>query len=175
MTAFKNISDRLTKLANEVITDRDNHLLSLGFDAVALISQRVQRKGVKSTGQKFKTPYSRRPLKGYYFPEKFVKYAQKNAIPLSYENYRKFLGLPIDKRNLTLTGKMFASIKPALTKTTLEQGEVTIAAGDSENQKLVDVNSAREKVNILALSEKEREFLAGRTKKWITGLQNKYT
>lgn len=174
MTAFKNIANRLTKLANEVIQDRDNHLLSLGFDGVALISQRVQRKGVKATGQKFKTPYSRRPLRGYYFPDKFVKYAQSNNVTLSYEEYRKYLGLPIDKRNLTLTGRMFASIKPVLTKTTLEQGEVTIAAGDSENQRLVDLNSAREKVNILALSEKEREFLAGRTKKWITSIQEKY-
>ncbi len=171
--AINNLVSRLKKLGEEVLQQRDAHLLSLGFDAVSLISRRVQRKGEKATGEKFKVPYSKKKLNGLYFPQKFRKYALKNKITLSYENYRKYLGLPINIRNLTLTGKMWAAVKPKLTKTTIDFGEVTIAAVGSDAQKLVNINSAREKINILKLSEKERTFLSGRTKKWIDNIQNK--
>lgn len=148
--AFNNIATRLAALAAEVIEERTAFTLSLGTDAIALVSRRVQGKGTKSTGEQFKVPYSKQ-----------------------YEKYRKAKGLPINKRNLTDTGRMFASIKPEVTSNDTNVTEVTIKSS-KEQQEKVEANSKRERINILELSKKEREFINGRTSKWIESIQEKY-
>lgn len=167
---FDQMLNNLEKFTSKLLAKRDAHALSLGFDAVALVSNRVQRKGMKSSGQKFKTPYSQNNLKSYYFPDRFVKYARKSGQKLSYENYRKFLGLPTNIRNLTLTGGMWASIKPEVVESNDNRVVVEWKSGNDDKQKLVNVNSDREDTNILSLNDAEIKILDNRTRKFMDEL-----
>lgn len=172
MNAFDQAAERFTLIVKKMVDERNAFAVSLAADGIALVTNRVQRKGEKASGEKFKVPYSRKALNGIYFPDAFRKYAKSNKVVMSYENYRKWRGLRVDIRNLTNEGKMFASIKPVITKSSLNLVEVSFKARDKDNEAKLRHNSKRENTNILALSSKEREVLNGRIVDWLEKIKN---
>ena len=134
----KNLSD----FALNLLQEREKHALTIGNDAIALIARRVQGKGVKASGVTFKIPYSKK-----------------------HEKARKAIGLPINYRNLTFTGKMWASIIREKESETINQ--ITIVIKSKDYQGLVNKNSEREETNILSLADIEIEHLQELTKTWL--------
>lgn len=170
MTNLSDFGERLKAHAKRVLEERDKHLISLGFDTIALTSRRVQGEGIKSDGQKFTVPYSRTKLPGFFFPEKFILYAKRNKVEMTYENYRKFIGLPTDYKNLTLSGNMWASVKGDITESTAERAVLTIKPSNREMQNRMNYNARRENTNPMAPTEEEKELMRTLTEEWFNNL-----
>lgn len=161
---LSDFNKRISDFTLNFLVEREKHAFIVANDAIALVTRRVQGKGVKSTAEAFKIPYSQQDL-SKYLPPAFVKSARKGKITPSYENYRKSLGLPINFRNLSLTGKMWASIVTDKESESLQK--ITMLIHSQDQQKLVNINSDREETNILSLAEIEIDHLQELTKTWL--------
>lgn len=180
MAALKDLAEKYKQIILELNNTRETNCLIIAKDAFALASNRIQNTGVNAEGQKMKG-YSKRPIKWWLLNplefsgagkiEKFKKDAAKetakakkeNREPspekVSYYGLRKAYDLPVDKRTLTFTGAMFSDIIQKVEKKTDTSITIVIKAKSEEEQRKVNVNSSREKTNILSLSDEERQMV----------------
>lgn len=163
---IEDLINKYSKILSELPKERERIALQVANEAKALAASRIQNTGIDSEGNKMPL-YSKKPLPLYYFNnsnnqsavDKFKKDVKaKKAIP-SYEVFRKYHGMPTDKRTTTFTGDMWKDIFVEVTNQTLDITEVTIRARSDENQKKVNYNSKTAKANILAISDEEEKLI----------------
>lgn len=162
------------------VSRKENALVIAG-DYTALIINRVQNQGESSDGSKFKK-YSDNPLPLFFFgdgnsktkADRFKKDVKKKKTEPSYENFRQYLGLPTDKRTLTMTGDMFKSIRPEI----LEHNDfvtiVEIKARDKFNQDKVNWNSGELGISIISANQVEKQMVENANKKRVETILNQY-
>ncbi len=177
------ISDLINKYSNmlkELPAERQRVALEIGNNAKALISSRVQNEGLNDKNEKFPL-YSKNPLPLNYFVSsnkgadtRFKKDVNKGVISSSYENYRKYHGLPTDKRTTTFTGDMWKDVIAEITLQTETTTEVTISARSKHNQDKINSNSKYAKANILSLTLEEEALINEVHKKSVENFLKKY-
>lgn len=175
MKSLHDLANTYKKKIEALNSDRELFAHIVAKDVIALVSNRVQNKGVNADDKKF-TPYSQKPMPFYLLnPSKFksknkierfkkiaaneVKKAKKDnrapdPVKLSYFNLRKTYGLTTNK-NFTFSGAMFSSIITVTGSRGKDFVVVEIRAKDDFNQMLLNVHSGREKISLLAMNNKE--------------------
>lgn len=154
-----------TKIANglkDFIENREKDALIISNDYTALIIDRLINEGVGSDNQKFPL-YSQREIPSNYFADGnragAAKRFAKTDQPKTYENWRKFNGLPIDKRTHSFTGDMLKSVRPIVVDRNDNEIVVDIQPNDSENKDKIRWNSSRLNTNLLAPTFDEIQFV----------------
>lgn len=180
MSDLKDLAAKYKKAVTELNANRELFALQVAKDAHALTANRIQNKGVNAEGQKMKA-YSKNLMPFWFlnpsdYPSqakitKFKKDASKETAKakkekrdpdpdkVSYYGLRKAYGLPVDKRTLTFTERMFSSIVQEVEKSTETSTTVIIKANNDTEQAKINFNSAREKTNILALDKNEKQMV----------------
>lgn len=178
-----NLRDLTAKYKGMIIElnkSRETNCLIIAKDAFALASNRIQNIGVNAEGQKL-GGYSKKHMPWWFLNpsrytgagkiEKFKKDARaeearakkENREPspdkTSYYGLRKAYGLPVDKKTLTFTEAMFSDIVQEVEKKTDTSITIVIKAKTKTEQDKVNFNSAREKTNILSLSDNEKAIV----------------
>lgn len=181
MSGLNKLADKYAKMIKAINDDRDNFAMVTAKDAHALTALRIQEQGKDADEAKMPL-YSRSKLKYWLINptkftapgkiKKFKEDAEKGKNDGSYHALRQSYGLPTNKRTLTFDGNMFKSIIQKITKRNKVMTEVTIMAGDQENQKKVAANSKIVGKNILQFSEKEKESVKAASKKRFERLYN---
>ena len=181
MSDLKDLANKYKKAVVELNTNRELFALQVAKDAHALTANRIQNKGINAEGEKL-SAYSRKHMPWWFlnpsdYPsqgkiEKFKKDARTeeakakkekrdpNPDKVSYYGLRKAYGLPVDKKTLTFTERMFSSIVQEVEKSTDTSTTVIIKGNNSTEQAKINFNSAREKTNILALDKNEKEMVS---------------
>jgi len=175
---FKRLSEMVARDMPQFITQR------VAEDAIALIERRVRMQGLNYLGGSFK-PYSRRPMLTSGKTEKSnrigvqlagskakrrglqwrtIKHKGKNVrlfvLPGGYAQMRRLEGLPTGHKDFTFTTQMWRGF--GIKRTTKAKSEfvVTLGGKNVESQKKINVNSDRENINIINLSDQETKLLA---------------
>jgi hypothetical protein len=191
---LRDLEQKYRKIVNELNSTRESFAMTVASDALALVANRVQNKGINADGEPFSS-YSQTPMAWWFLdstkfqsPNKIEKFkdrarketakAKKDGKPVSsefvsYAGLRKFYGLVTTVKNFTFSGVMFSSIHPSVTKKTLTSVTVSIASKDDFNQGLINKHSSKEKISIIALNDQEKEMITQanieRLKKMIYG------
>jgi hypothetical protein len=168
MAGLQDISQKYSKILNEMPKQRERLALIFAKDAFALVANRIQNSGIDKDGEKMPL-YSRAPLpywklneNEFNAPTKIKKFKSDSAagkIQPSYESLRKAYGLPTDKRTLTFDGAMFKSIIQEVTRHEDYITEVTIKSENRKDQNKVNSNSKIIGKNILSFGDIEGKFL----------------
>lgn len=178
---LSDLSRNYASKIKELEETRKSNALVIAGDYTALIVNRVQNQGVGSNGVKF-GKYSQKPLPLFFFgdgnsktkADRFKNAVKKKKVEPTYENFRQYLGLPIDKRTMTMTGDMFASIRPEI----IEHNEfvtiVEIKAKDKFNQDKVNWNSGDLGISIISANESEKQMVSVANKKRVDEVLSKY-
>ncbi len=132
------------------------------LDLVQEIADRVIETGETADGGKF-TPYSERPALAFlYFGQSVnaggeakVRKAAKEGRAISYKQFRRFNGRPVDFKNFSLRGFMWKSFGVLRVYGSGAIATLEIGMSDADaNKKLAD-NNRREGRNIIAPSPTE--------------------
>lgn len=168
MSGIRNLLNKYINILKQIPEDRKTNALIMGNDALALTVDRLINQGVGANGEKFKT-YSKREFKYFLVKpsdfnasskvSKFKKDARAKKIVGSYENMRKYAGLPIDKRTHSFNGDMLKSIFASIESHNIFRTVVILKAKDKENQNKVNWNSNKVGQNILSWSKAEKELV----------------
>jgi len=151
--------DRLEVLLLQRLSDVV-HVAAL--DMVQKISDRVIETGKNAEGQNFK-PYSERPFLAFYFfgksanqtGEARVRQAAKQGKTISYKDFRRLNGRPVDHKNFSFTGQMWKSFGVIRVSGTAGIARLEIGMRDAQADKKLQDNSKRERINIIAPSAQE--------------------
>lgn len=162
------LRDRYAKVIQDLANNRNKEALVIAGDLTALIIDRNINDGTNKDGEKY-DKYSKNPLPLFYFDEdnsnspsktkSFKEKAKKKEIIPSYENYRKFLGLPTTKRTHVVTGAMFKSIRPEIIQQTKTVTVVEIKADNRKDQDKLNWNSNKVGGSIISASDREKEIV----------------
>ena len=175
---FKRLSQMVARDMPEFITRR------IAEDARWLIRKRVTTQGLNYRGGRFK-PYSRKPMltsgkteksntigrvlasspkKRKLLQWKTIKHKGQNVrlfvLPGGYAQMRKMEGMQTGFKDFDFTRKMWDGFGVKRTLKTNNQFVVTLGGITAEAQKKINVNSRREGVNIVNLSDSETKALA---------------
>ena len=135
MAGLKTLLNKYAAKAEQLAANREKEALIISKDIYALVSRRLQNQGEDSKGNKFKL-YS-----------------------VNYKAKRRALGLPVDKRTHTFTGKMLMSVRPIVIEHNLNRTVVELRANDRENQNKINENSRIVGTNILSLNDEEKNLV----------------
>ena len=137
------------------------------------IEKRVHEKSKRADGVMFNS-YSNTKLPVYYFqipPEykenkgnrkiKFTEEDEKTG--LSYAEFRRRLGKKNKNKNFELTGDMWKDF--GLKE--LKANEFTLASTTEASQKILDINSEREKINIIKSNPEEEKQATEEIETWL--------
>lgn len=134
--------EKIRQGKRELIANREADVLRIAFDQIALVKLRIQSRGENSEGDKFEL----------YTP--------------SYEKSRKKAGYQVGYVDLTRTGRLWNSIRPTVTASSIFSATVEIEPdSDSEREKLKGLSNKRE--NILSPSESELALVKKANRKRI--------
>lgn len=153
-------------------------MLDMALNALTMIKQRVQQKGVDADGQKYK-PYSTKPmligsksfiqksaaaaLLGSAKKRKELEWVTVNGhrlaiLPGGYKKFREIQGRQTAYVDFTFTGNMWKDIN-VISKTTDHQKGVAIIGARNKKYKDVLAGNTARKGDILDLSHQELEKL----------------
>lgn len=162
--SFTAAKARISRIIDNLSKQRESNALQYCEELISLVNERLEKKGVDSDGQKFPL-YSKNNL-AYKTALKVIQQSNRPSAAkslkhgeTSYEDIRKLLGLPIDKRTHVLTANMLKSIRPTVIENTSEKTVIEIKSASQENQLKLNQNSFRMKTNLLAPNKNEIEFL----------------
>ena len=130
------------------------------------IEKRVHEKSKRADGGTF-GEYSKNKLPVYYFENmgsrkvNFTKEEKKTGV--SYADFRKKLGKKNKNKNFELTGDMWKDF--GLKE--LKANEFTLGSTTAENQKILDINSEREKINIIKSNPEEEKQATEEIETWL--------
>lgn len=130
------------------------------------IEKRVHEKSKRADGDTF-GEYSKNKLPVNYFENmgsrkvNFTKEEKKTGV--SYADFRKKLGKQNKNKNFELTGDMWKDfgIKE------LKANEFTLASTTEASQKILDINSDREKINIIKSNPEEEKQATKEIETWL--------
>jgi hypothetical protein len=130
------------------------------------IEKRVHEKSKKADGGTF-GEYSKNKLPVYYFEKmgtrkvNFTKEEKKTGV--SYSDFRKKLGKQNKNKNFELTGDMWRDF--GLKE--LKANEFTLASTTAASQNILDINSEREKINIIKSNPEEEKQTTKEIETWL--------
>lgn len=162
--SFTTVKIKLARVIDNLNKERAKNAAIYGEELIALVNDRLESKGEGSDGEKFPL-YSKKPLSMAnaikVIQQSNRPSAAKNLKPgqTSYDDIRKVLGLPTDRRTHVFTGDMLKSISAYITENSESVTVVEIRPKDSENQLKLNSNSFRMFTNLLSPNDKEVEFL----------------
>ena len=148
---------KFARIVDDLTKNRQQNALNFAGDLIALVNDRLINEGVDANGKKFPL-YSDTNL-GTLTPFiTKVSNAPKKGSKLksgSYSQIRNALGLPIDKRTHSFTGDMLKSLRPIVEESNKYLIIIQIGSKDDKNQKKINYNSNRMKINLLRANKKE--------------------
>lgn len=130
------------------------------------IEKRVHEKSKRADGDTF-GEYSKNKLPVNYFENmgsrkvNFTKEEKKTGV--SYADFRKKLGKQNKNKNFELTGDMWKDF--GLKE--LKANEFTLASTTAASQKILDINSDREKINIIKSNPEEEKQATEEIETWL--------
>lgn len=130
------------------------------------IEKRVHEKSKRADGDTF-GEYSKNKLPVNYFENlgsrkvNFTKEEKKTGV--SYADFRKKLGKQNKNKNFELTGDMWKDF--GLKE--LKANEFTLASTTEASQKILDINSDREKINIIKSNPEEEKQATKEIETWL--------
>ena len=130
------------------------------------IEKRVHEKSKRADGDTF-GEYSKNKLPVCYFENmgsrkvKFTKEEKKTGV--SYADFRKKLGKKNKNKNFELTGDMWKDF--GLKE--LKANEFTLASTTEASQNILDINSEREKINIIKSNPEEEKQATKEIETWL--------
>ncbi len=155
---------RIARIIDNLSQQRQENALQYCEEYISLLRERLEKKGEGSDGQKFPL-YSKNNL-AYKTALKVIESSNRPSAAknlkqgeTSYEDIRKLLGLPIDRRTHVFTANMLKSIRPTVIENTPEKTVIEIKSASQENQLKLNANSFNMKTNLLAPNKNEVEFL----------------
>lgn len=132
--AFERTIERIRRIKQDLIANREAEALRISLDALALIKLRIQTKGEAYTGSPF-PPY----------------------VP-GYAKERKASGYQVGYVDFTRTGRMWANVQPEVERSSAFSATVVVR-GQSDYSREIIAGAARKRGNILQPSRDEIEFV----------------
>jgi len=132
--AFERILNRIREIKQTLINDRENEVLRIAFDQLALTKLRIQTKGQNSAEQAF-APYT----------EQYKKSRGKAGYQVGYVDF-------------TRTGRLWANVQPRIIASDIFSATVEIA-GQEQRSKDIIAGARKKRGNILEPSQAEKEIV----------------
>jgi len=153
---------KFARIVDDLTKNRQQNALNYAGDLIALVNERLINEGVDANGKKFPL-YSTNNL-GLKTALDVISKSNRPSAKLkgddtSYNAIRKTLGLPTDKRTHVLKGDMLKSIDAKVQESNKYLTIIEIKSKDVENQRKLNENSARMKINLLRANKKEKELI----------------
>lgn len=153
---------KFARIVDDLTKNRQQNALNFAGDLIALVNDRLINEGVDANGKKFPL-YSENNL-GLKTALDVIAKSNKPGAKLksgdtSYRAIRSALGLPTDKRTHVFTGDMLKSIDAKVSESNKYLTIVEMKSKDDANQKKLNENSARMKINLLRANKKEAEII----------------
>ena len=143
----------------------------LFFDALDMAIDRVMNEGVNSEGVPF-SPYSQKQIPAFRFYETLSTFGSaqaqlKGKKTLSYADARQMVGRRTDIKNFQFTGTMWQQLQMIDPK--IENGILFADYGfpNLEDYKKYIMNSDREGVDLIGISDEEMNILLDNFLKWF--------
>lgn len=130
---IRNIINRLERIKQDLIGNREREVLLIALDQLALTKLRVQTKG---------HDFNERPFAPY--------------VP-GYAKERKAAGYQVGYVDFTRTGRLWANIQPRIESSTIFSATVVIEGSEQRSKDIV-AGAARKRGNILQPTKSEIEF-----------------
>ena len=152
------LKTKFARVIDELSKNRQKHALNFAADLIDSVNDRLINEGIDANGRKFPL-YSENNL-GLKTALAVIAKSNKPGAKIkgddtSYRAIRATLGLPTDKRTHTFKGDMLKSIRPVIQESNKYLTIVEISSKDSANQKKLNENSVRMKINLLRANKKE--------------------
>lgn len=149
---------KFARIVDDLTKNRQQNALNFAVDLIQYVNDRLINEGVDANGRKFPL-YSENNL-GLKTALDVIAKSNKPSAKLkgddtSYNAIRATLGLPIDKRTHVLKGDMLKSIDAIVAESNKYLTIVEMKSKDAPNQKKLNENSARMKINILRANKQE--------------------
>lgn len=167
MGGLKDMAKRYADAIQKMKDDRLKNSVIIAGDALALVINRIQNTGKDADGGKFKE-YYKEPVPLYFLrpginkakQERFEKDAKAKKVTQSPFEWRRYMGLPNNFRNFTITGEMIRSFHAKVAEHTEFVTVVELRSSDAENQQKLNGASFNMGRSILELNENEKEMVA---------------
>ncbi len=167
MGGLKDMANRYATAIQKMKDDRLKNAVIIAGDALALVINRIQNKGVDADGGKFKEYYKEevplyflRPGINKSKQNRFESDVKKGKAKQSPFEWRQYMGLPTAYRNFTITGEMIRSFHAKVAEHTDFVTVVELRASDQENQQKLNGASFNMGRSILELNDVEKEMVA---------------
>jgi hypothetical protein len=166
MGGLKDMANRYAAAIQKMKDDRLKNAVIIAGDALALVINRIQNKGIDADGGKFKEYYKEpvpimflRPGINKAKQERFEKDVKAKKTVASPYDWRRYMGLPNNFRNFTITGEMIRSFHAKVAEHTDFVTVVELRASDAENQQKLNGASFNMGRSILELNDLEKEMV----------------
>lgn len=160
------MANRYAAAIQKMKDDRLKNAVIIAGDALALVINRIQNKGIDADGGKFKEYYKEpvpimflRPGINKAKQERFEKDVKAKKTVASPYDWRRYMGLPNNFRNFTITGEMIRSFHAKVAEHTDFVTVVELRASDAENQQKLNGASFNMGRSILELNDLEKEMV----------------
>lgn len=160
MSELLKLKEYVVRLVLNIDEATEKYTQVMAQDTIALVTDRLVNDGVGADGIKFPL-YSENKLKDKTSKKTISKSNRPNAKPKgasSYKEIRQLLGLPVDKRTHSFSGAMLRSVGYDVIKGQ-NVTTIVIQSKNKEYQKILNVNSGRMKINLLALTDDEADIV----------------
>jgi len=160
---FLQAAVKFRELAQLIDDTREEESIIIANDLAALMRNRVQNDKVDETGASY-GQYSQAVVPKYYYYGKSLNQAGEEQVNngdyfLSYETFREYNGQPTDAKNYTFSGEMWRDTGVVLVENSNTRTDVVIGGQTSRAAELLEYNSTRDNINLLAPSEQEINFV----------------
>ncbi len=148
-----------------------------GADMAALITDRVVQTGKDSGGNAF-SPYSTVPVPAFLYFNKSrsgagearVRAKAKKKEKISYRDFRVLNNLNPSPKNFEFTGEMWRGFGVTKTEKTPNGAKVTIGGRTPPSERKLDLNTKREKKDIVEPSAREIAIVTANLENWLENL-----
>lgn len=150
---------KFARIVDDLTKNRQQNALNFAGDLIQYVNDRLINEGVDANGRKFPL-YSENNL-GLKTALDVISKSNRSSAKIkkggetSYRAIRQIVGLPVDKRTHNFTGAMLESIRPIVQESNKYLTIIEISSKDAPNQKKLNENSARMKINLLRANKKE--------------------
>lgn len=166
MGGLRELANRYAGVIQKMKDDRQRNAVLIASDALALVILRIQNKGIDADGGKFKEYYKEpvpimflRPGINKAKQERFEKDVKAKKTVASPYDWRRYMGLPNNFRNFTITGEMIGSFHAIVVEHTDFVTVVELRARDKENQQKLNGASFNMGRSILELNPIEKDMV----------------
>lgn len=167
---------KFARIVDDLTKNRQQNALNFAGELIALVNDRLINEGVDANGKKFPL-YSENNL-GLKTALDVIAKSNKPGAKLkpgqtSYKDIKIALGQPIDKRTHVNKGDMLKSIDAIVAESNKYLTIVEMKSKDAHNQKKLNENSARMKINLLRANKKEAAIIDASNQERLRNLLNK--